>query len=205
MLAIIFAGGKAKRMQGANKPVIKLYGKELISYVIDAIEESKKVSEILIALRRENRELVLFIERKKFRKKAKITFTSGRGYVHDLKELAQSIKEKAIVLPCDMPFLRGSIIDSLIERYEKSGKRAACVYLPLKVFKELDTKPSISFTNIAPCSINFIDFSDLNAEEDKIIVDFRELAFNINTAEDLERAEKEIEKLKRLDYLNLFK
>jgi len=187
--ALIMAGGKAERMKFRNKPLLKFHGREMISHIIDALEKCSEIKKIHAAVRKDNRELIDFLKKRK----AEIIFTSGKGYVEDLREIRSRAKlGKTIILPCDIPLVNEKIIKKLVKEYRMRKKPALAVYLPLKMFKKLGIEPAMVMGNLVPSGVNFADFDDLNAEEEKIAVSFKELAFNINTMKGLKAAESYI-------------
>jgi len=197
MHALIMAGGKGKRIGFRSKPLMKFLGKEMISYVLEALEKCGDIREVYVAARKDDVKLIDFLNVNK-KKNLKVITTEGRSYVKDIKEIAEKHGKKlgkAIILSCDTPLVNKKIIQQLIKEYKLKSKPAASIYIPLKIFNKLKIKPTMIFENmdnkvsLVPAGINFLDFTNLNASEEKIIVNSKELAFNINTAKELKKAE----------------
>lgn len=116
--AIILAGGRARRMYGQDKGLIKLNKKPLIQYVIDVIKH--QVKEVLINA---NRNLVQY---QVFSKQAVIVDDMA-DFQGPLAGFAAGLKvaktQYLLVLPCDCPMIHKELIPSLINAlYEKNGE-----------------------------------------------------------------------------------
>ena len=80
--ALIMAGGKGSRMDfKSEKPLIMINNKPMIQYVIDALNESKKVNDIIVATSKNTPETDKFLKEIGI----KTFVTPGEDYVHDLR------------------------------------------------------------------------------------------------------------------------
>ncbi len=99
-VAVIMAGGKGSRFGGPEKPLAKICGRPMISWV--AYKAEKVSRNIILAVSGRTRDLcrlftydhhVICIE------------TSGNGYVEDLALLLRILQKPVLVLPADTPLI----------------------------------------------------------------------------------------------------
>jgi len=112
--AVILAGGKGNRIRG-NKPLMKLRGSILISYVL---EVASKVSD----------EVVVVVDRDRVKRfeallpedvNVAMDIASGGGPLIGVYSGLKHIRsEYAVALPCDSPFIKKEVLRYLISRAE---------------------------------------------------------------------------------------
>jgi adenosylcobinamide-phosphate guanylyltransferase len=185
--ALLMAGGRGRRIGVLEKPLLKLKGKYLIDYVLDALKGCNKIQNIYAATSENTKKTDRILKRRGI----KTVITPGKGYVSDmvfaLKVLGLG---KTLVMSSDLPFVSSSTINWIIREYERLGKPSMTLLVPVKIFDSLNLKPSMKIGENAPVGINIVDGKDLNGQEAKLISDKEELAFNINTRKDLEIAKR---------------
>lgn len=173
-MIIILAGGKSSRM-GKEKPVLKIAGKEMLLRVY---EQAEKVDEVLIALSKNTPKT------REFCLKERVPFmeTSGRGYVHDIRELLREFGP-FISVSVDLPFIKASDFAIMMEEFKRREVSLTGV-LPLSVVPE-DLKPVV-YRGYAIVGLNAV------AEDGEEFFELSNplLALNVNTPEDLEKAER---------------
>ena len=194
MDAIVMAGGLGKRLGMGEKPCIEVLGKPLISYVVDALEDAEKIDRIFVAVSPStpNTETVVS---KYYGDRVKVIRTAGGNYVGDMVYAVESagIVEPVLVIMSDLPLIRPELIDSIISEYEKCGKPAMSVHVPIDVCKSLGVRPDTVFNRngnlIVPTGINVLDGKDIHKEQEdfNLILEIPELALNINTVDDLKQ------------------
>ncbi|SHO56186.1 molybdenum cofactor guanylyltransferase MobA [Vibrio quintilis] len=112
---VILAGGRASRMGGQDKGLIRYQGKALIRHVLDAI--SPTASRILICANRNTDEYAQF---------APVIQDQITGYAGPLAglhaALLSSTTEWTGILPCDGPFVNHTIIERFNQAADASGK-----------------------------------------------------------------------------------
>lgn len=188
--AIILAGGKGRRMQAANKGLVKLGDKPLIGHVIERIK--KQVAHIIISAN------------------ADIPQYASFGYPvisDDLSEfqgplagihsaLKATTTRYAIIMPCDSPFIPEDFVVRMAQGYQASKAEVSIVNdgertQPLFMFLETSQKSALEktlkqgtrkvYSWLKSMKSSEIDFSD------------RPRAFiNINTPEELVVAGKNL-------------
>lgn len=194
--ALIMAGGKGTRMDlDYEKPMIKVNGRPMISYVIEALIESEFIDKILVAVSDNTPYTSEYA--KKF--PVRVIHTDGEGYIEDLASILSNRKyveedEVIMTIVADLPFITGEQIDDVLDNYYKRGKPAMCVSVPASLFKKYRITPTLVYKGLVPTGVNLLLAN--NEEQDQSIYESHnvELAFNINTLNDLNLSEHYIKK-----------
>ena len=195
--ALIMAGGKSKRMELAiEKPLLPFLGRPLIEWVVEAVRSSEKVSEFYIV----TSENALETEKKCLKDGLKIIRTDGKDYHDDLKQaiLKAKLHCPVLTIPADLPALTGRFLDRIISIYEKNGKDALAVFVPLEKREELelsvDSTDEFEGVFYAVSGVNIINGAKILVEgkldTGALITGEIEVLLNINTLKDLAIAEK---------------
>lgn len=194
MDAIIMAGGLGSRLGMGEKPYVKLLDKPLIDYVIKALQDSKGIDEIYVAVSPNVSKTETHI-RQRYNNTVKIIMTGGGNYVGDMifavKEA--NINEPVMVIMADLPLLNGDHIDYVINEYKNCNKPAMSVFSPLNICKTLSLRPDTVFNwngeLIVPCGVNIIDGKNIEQEQEyeSLLTQEPAFAININHAEDLQK------------------
>jgi len=177
MKAIVMAGGKGSRMKlQTEKPLIKIRGKELISHVINSLQNSRYVDSIIAVTSPFTAETEEWLRTNRIR----FLRSSGKGYVDDMRWAIATleIREPVIVCSSDVIFLDYYVVDEIIELYNKSEF------------------PALTVCRLKDCGIEHLGFNildggkmDREQKEVVVILDDRRLV-NVNTIEDLKKAEE---------------
>ncbi|MFQ5711236.1 MAG: NTP transferase domain-containing protein [Candidatus Geothermarchaeales archaeon] len=204
LTALVMAGGRCERMRHREeKPLIRVGGKAMIEYVIEALIGASRVDDIIVAVSSHTKKTAE--KMKEF--PVKVVETPGRGYVPDIQYAAKKLGlGKFLTMSADLPLVDGELIDRIIEHYERCGKPALSVVTPTPVFERLKLKPKYAFEAkgkiVTPIGINIIDGGKIDEpeiEEEILILEHEELALGVNTVEDLGLVEQKLsEKSKRL-------
>ncbi|MGD0994551.1 MAG: NTP transferase domain-containing protein [Candidatus Bathyarchaeia archaeon] len=194
--ALVMAGGKGTRMQIAKeKPLIKLCGKPVIEYVLEALKSAKKIDSIVVAVSGCTPKTAKFLSQFP----VKVAETPGVDYVSDMGYAAQNLKLGVfLAIAADLPLVTGEVLDAIVERYERCGKPALTVAVPLETKTKLGMCIEYSFKmddrDVVPVGINVIDghkrYGDEWLDQDIFLLDLNELAVNINTIQELHLAER---------------
>lgn len=200
--ALIMAGGKGRRIGSKiEKPLLPFLGKPLIERVIKAARSTKNISEIYIVIS----DFTPQTEKRCLKNGLKILKTDGKGYHNDLKQAI--IKEKlnfpVLTMPADLPALTGRFLDKIIDIFERKGKNALAVFVPLESRETLglsvSSKDEFEGTLYAVSGVNIINgkkiLNEGKIETAAVITDEMEVLFNINTKSDLYIAEKKLKKI----------
>ena len=201
--ALIMAGGKGKRFHSKiEKPLARFLGKPLINWVIDAVKSANRISDVYVVTSPNTLET----EKKCLKEGLKVIRTDGKDYHHDLKQavIKSQLNCPVLTVSSDLPALTGVFLDQIILAYEKIGKPALTVLVPIEECKKIGLSTASTYTYkgafYAVSGINIIDGSKIFEEEleqEVIISDNIEAALNINSLEDLRNAEKYLESVKK--------
>jgi adenosylcobinamide-phosphate guanylyltransferase len=198
--ALVMAGGKGTRMRLAEeKPLIKVCGKPVIEYVIEALRCAKKIDSIVVAVTSCTPKTAQFLHQFP----VKIIETPGKDYVSDMGYASQNLKLGVfLAIAADLPLVTGHALDAIIDRYERCAKPALTVAVSFETKTKLGMSVEYSFKmddkNVVPVGINVIDgqkrYGDEWLDQDIFLLDLEELAVNINTIQELQLAERLLSK-----------
>jgi adenosylcobinamide-phosphate guanylyltransferase len=195
IVALIMAGGKGTRFGGdTEKPMAIFNGKPLIRRVIEAAKESKRITEVYVAVTAYSPKTAQ--EAKKA--SVKLIETDGQGYHADVQQAVQdaNIKCPVLIVSADLPLLSGMFLDEIIEEYEESGKPALTVMIPEEALVECGLSSVSPYEHegrmYAVSGINIIDGRLILEEQEQEVVATRrpEAVFTVNSVKDLEAAKK---------------
>lgn len=198
------AGGKGTRIGlSVEKPLLLFLGKPLIEWVVDAVKSAGKVSDFYVVTSGN----ALETERKCLRDGLKVIRTDGKGYHDDLRQavLEAKLQGPVLTIPADLPAVTGRFLDRVVTAYEKCGKDALAVFVPIETREALEL--SVSSTDehkgvwYAVSGVNIIKGARIQDEGKidtaAIITEEVEVLLNINTLGDLAIAEKIMRELKK--------
>ena len=192
--AILMAGGMGTRLEvPVEKPLFKLHDKPLIKYVIDNLNGSKLIDEIIIAVSPNTCETTEYL--KSLNGDFKILDTSGEDYLKDLSYILdyfgkRSKSDTLLFINADLPFISTDTIDYVLDYYFTCGKDALSVLVPVEVFENLGLNYSYEFNGCVPSGLNVLRSENIIQDETQLVLKKVELALNINTIPDSEIAEK---------------
>lgn len=195
--ALVMAGGKGTRMKlPVEKPLINVCGKPSILYVLAALKEAKQIDRIIVATTNMTPKTTALV------KELGVEFiqTPGQDYVSDMGYTVQTLKLGVFLgISADLPLVKGEMIDEIASRYAVAGKPALTVAVPIEVKTKLGMGVDYSFKtddghDVVPVGINVIDgskrYGDEWLDQDIFVLNYEELAVNINTVQELALAEQ---------------
>jgi len=198
--ALVMAGGKGTRMKiKEEKPLVQVCGKPVILFVLEALKGSKKIDRIIVATTISTPNTAILMSQYG----VEVIETPGKDYVSDMGWVVQKLKLGVfLAIAADLPLVKAETIDSIVERYERCGKPALTVAVPLQTKVKLGMCIEYSFEEkgqiVVPVGINVIDgskrYGDEWLDQDIYLVNYQELAININTVKELKLAEKILSK-----------
>ncbi|MGE5533866.1 MAG: NTP transferase domain-containing protein, partial [Bacillota bacterium] len=159
VVALVMAGGKGIRLKLAQeKPLIEVCGKPVIQYVLSALKDAKKIDRIIVATTKYTPKTTILMRRLK----VEVIETPGKDYVSDMGYVVQALKLGVfLAIAADLPLVRGEMIDAVVDRYERCGKPALTVAVPLETKAKLGMCIEYSFKldnkDVVPVGINVID------------------------------------------------
>ncbi len=196
VVALVMAGGKGTRMKLVEeKPLIKVCGKPVIEYVLAALKDARKIDSIIVATSSCTPKTTKLMKKLG----VKVVETPGKDYVSDMGYTVQALKLGVfLAIAADLPLVKSEMIDAILERYERCGKPALTVAVPLRTKAKLGMCIEYSFKaddkDVVPVGINVIDghkrYGDEWLDQDIFLLNQDELAVNINTVQELKLAER---------------
>ncbi|WP_296880805.1 NTP transferase domain-containing protein [uncultured Methanobrevibacter sp.] len=192
--AILMAGGRGTRLKvPCEKPLFKLHDKPLIKYVIENVNQSKLIDQLVIAVSPNTRETIDYL--KSLDDDFQILDTSGDDYLTDLSYILDYFEKKSaddilLFINADLPFISTETIDFVLNHYLNSDKDALSILVPVGIFENLGLEYSYEFDGNVPSGLNVLRSINIVQDEEQLVIPKVELALNINTIPDSEVAEK---------------
>ena len=194
--ALVMAGGRGTRMKlPEEKPLIEVCGKPVIEYVLSALKDAKKIDRIIVATTSATPKTTLLMQQHNI----EVIQTPGKDYVSDMGYTVQTLKLGIfLAIAADLPLVKPEMLDTIIAYYERSGKPALTVAVPLATKVQLGMCVDYSFVEqgqkLVPVGINVIDgskrYGDEWLDQDICILNHQELTININTTQELQIAQR---------------
>lgn len=205
MIAAIMCGGKGSRMVQSSfteKPMILFRGKPMIEYVLDAIVGSGKFSSIFAVTSYHTSRTTIYLQRHPYCMDGNVELisTTGINYSEDLCQLIDLLpSSQVLIVPSDIPLLSIEMVNEIVKHWNH-GNHFVSIVLEKDFVTKLGLTPSvvIRFNGVEYChsGISILDTSQLSigseTAESYIILNRKEIAFNINTKNDLEALSFEI-------------
>ncbi|MEM1589415.1 MAG: NTP transferase domain-containing protein [Candidatus Bathyarchaeia archaeon] len=194
--ALIMAGGKGKRFgPDIEKPLALFMGKPLITWVVEAVRSSSKISNFYIVTSPNTPKT----EEKCLREGVNIIRTDGKGYHEDLKQaiVENKLYHPVLTVSSDLPALTGSFLDKVLSIYEQCEKPALTVLVPVERFKEVGLSAyslqNYKGVDYVVSGVNVLDGARIfegEMDQEILILEDIEAAININSYDDLKAAER---------------
>lgn len=198
------AGGKGERMkQKTEKPLIKILGKPMILWVIEAVQAAEKVSEVYVAVTDQTPKTFEFVSKIP----VNVIKTDGKGYHEDLQQaiLAANLSFPVLTISADLPLLTGEFLNQVISRYWEAGNPALVVLVSVEACRKYGVEPTSLYPfkgkSYAVAGVNVVDGRKIlegMQEQEVLISDRVEVAVNVNTELDLEVAERYLQEKSRM-------
>jgi len=194
--ALVMAGGKGSRLRMGEKPLVKLFGRPLIDYVVSALLDSS-ADRIFVAVTKN----VPMTEGWARERELAVVDTSGKGFVADMVEAVEKagVIQPILIIMADLPLITPDLIDEIMETYEERSEPALSTHTPLNLHGRLGRRPDSLFNYrgqlIVPSGINILDGANIREEQEDyhLIMERIELAVNVNVVEDLKLCESIIQ------------
>ncbi len=201
--ALVMAGGKGTRMTlSVEKPLLLVGGTPVIDFVLDALKNAKSVKSVVVAVSRHTPETARHLRKLG----VSVVETPGLEYVSDMGYAVKALgMQTVLTVAADLPLLTAEVVDDVLERYFSCGKSALAVAVPLETKEKLGMSIGYAFqhgdTQVVPAGINVNDGSKIDEpelEQEIYVLDKMEVAVNINTVAELEKAQEELAKRLRM-------
>lgn len=188
--ALVMAGGKGTRMSlSEEKPLLRVGGKPVIEHVLAALKNAKKVNSIVVAVSDYTPKTARLMPQFP----VSVIKTPGKEYVSDMRYAVKSLNlHSVLAIGADLPLITGEVVDTIVENYERCGKPALSVVVPMETKEKLGLGGEYAFKvgnmRVVPAGINVIDGRRIDEEEldeEICLLDRKEVAVNINTVQEL--------------------
>jgi len=194
------AGGRATRFDFTKvktkvreKALLKLGSKYFIEHILEAARSAINIDQIYVAVSPFTPKTRDFLM--KIPERVEICDTPGNGYHEDLVSAVKHLKLGVVLTTgTDIPLIRNTQLDHIINQYWACKKPALAVMSPLPQFQKQGLSATMILhypeykENVVPLGINVIDGNLIDYPElDQAIYVIEEdetLLFNINTIED---------------------
>ena len=191
MHALIMAGGLGSRLERGEKPLILVRGKPMITYVIDAFAAAGIVPVVAVSPKTPMTINWCRAQGIEFCK------TEGKGYVEDMIDAVQALDDRQPLFVCvaDIPCITPKIIQHIADSYFITGKDACSVWVPATLVRSchggMPYREHICGIEACPVGINILrgDLIEQPQEELQVLLNEPCLSLNVNTPDDLARAE----------------
>jgi adenosylcobinamide-phosphate guanylyltransferase len=188
------AGGKGTRMSlSEEKPLLRVGGKPVIEYILTALKNAKKVNSIIVAVSDYTPKTATLM----LQFPVSVIKTPGEEYVSDMRYAVKSLNLRSVLaIGADLPLITGEVVDAIVDCYERCGKPALSVVVPMETKEKLGLGGEYAFKvgnmHVVPAGINVIDgrrIDEKELNEEICLLDRKEVAVNINTVQELRIAE----------------
>ena len=191
MYALIMAGGAGSRLNLGEKPLIQICRRPLISYVIDAFLGAG--CEPVVAASFQTPMTLNWCRAHGI----EFCNTDGAGYVEDMVSAVGMLEEKSplFVSASDLPCITPDIIHTITDAYRSGRKDACSVWVPATLVTSsrdgMSYREEIQGITACPAGVNILRGSLIAQPQDELqlLLEEPRLTLNVNTTEDLARAE----------------
>jgi adenosylcobinamide-phosphate guanylyltransferase len=162
----------------------------MIKSIIQALYGVEKIDSIIVATTKYTPKTEEYIKNEDI----KIIRTPGEGYVSDLRFIISKFNSNEVLLTitADLPLIKSSTLDYVIDKYENCGKDALCVAVHPELFRRYNLKPSWQLKSIIPSGLNILRSINMQQDEEVLLINEMELALNINSQDDIKFLEEHL-------------
>ncbi len=192
MLALILAGGGGSRLGMGEKPLVNVLGVPMLERVIRAFEGAGL--EVVVALTSRTPFTANWCRAHRIDH----LLTSGLGYVEDIVEAVGMLEERGPLFTSvsDLPCISPRIVRRIREVYSEREERALSTWVPCELILEAGCVPRhvelVDGIHAGAAGINILLGEKISHQQEEFRFLLREpaLAYNVNTREERENAER---------------
>lgn len=189
------AGGRGRRMLSKEeKPMMKVKGRPLVSYVLEAVRDSGCFDAIIALVSSSTPKTAHFLAGEG----VQVSNSSGTDYVKDLSGVLDLVKPNSVfITPSDLPLLEGSTVRDIVSMSERCRKPCFSVVVNKALVDRLGVSTEYCFEHggktVCYTGVSVIDSSQISGydaiDEEILLMDEPQLALNVNTIHELGLAE----------------
>jgi len=188
--ALVMAGGKGTRMTGSEeKPLLRVRGKPMIDYVLDALKNSAEIDRIIVAISKHTPKTARRAKELSF----EVFETPGLDFVSDMRCVIKDLRlGDVLIISADLPLVSCEFIEYILRRYKQCGKPCLSVMTTGESYRKIGARWDLGRSHPIPTGINVIDgerIDEPELEQENFITTAIDVAVNVNTLEDLQKAE----------------
>jgi len=188
--ALVMAGGRGTRMRGSEeKLLLKVRDKPMIDYVLDALKSARGIDRIIVAISKHTPNTARRVRELSF----EVFETPGIDFVSDMRSVIKDLGlGDVLIISADLPLVSSEFIEDILRRYEQCGKPCLSVMTTEESYRKTRPKEDLERSQLIPTGINVIDgerIDEPKLEQENFITTAIDIAVNVNTPEDLQKAE----------------
>ncbi|MFQ5920563.1 MAG: NTP transferase domain-containing protein, partial [Nitrososphaerales archaeon] len=163
-MAIIMAGGRGRRMlSGEEKPMLRVRGKPMVGYVLEALRNSGCFERIIALVSSNTPRTANFLAKEG----VTVSNSSGRNYVKDLNDiLLLASPKKVLITPSDLPLLDSNAVRSIAGRFERCSKPCLSVVVSKAMVERMGVSSEYCFEHdgkmVCNTGVSVIDSSQVS-------------------------------------------
>jgi len=190
------AGGMGRRMlSNEEKPMLSVKNKPMVSYVLDALKNSKCFDKIIGLVSKNTPRTAHFLASNN----VQVVIGSGTDYVKDLNRALELVRpNKVFTISSDLPLMNSEMVKNIVNAFDGCKKPCLTVVVSRTLLEEIgvSTDYSLEYCGNIVChsGVSIIDSAKVSGyasiDEELLIMDKPQLALNVNTMHELKLAEK---------------
>lgn len=184
-----------------EKPLVHVLGKRMVDRAIATVKELADVENVYISTSHWAPRTEAYLQDKGL----ELVRTAGRGYVEDLHDIMSIIEQDdVLIMPADMPLVRASSLERIIEEYHRLGQPSLTVTIDPSVVRSLGLEVThtemMDGREVTFCGVSVLDRKEMLKDDyiagSYIFMSGEEFVVNVNTPRDLDVAETLLKKRK---------
>lgn len=175
--------------------MISALGRPLIDYVLQALRDSREVSEIIVSVTGSTPLTESHVRSRGYQSIS----TPGMGHDADLHHVLSLISTPYVLtVAANLPLLRSESIDDVVSAFYRSKKSSMVVGVPIDEFQEVIIEPTMVMdmngVKAMPCGISIIDrnlrLNNSYLDASYLVSDLEDFAIDVNNIGQLKQAER---------------
>jgi len=161
----------------------------MIDYVLDALKNSAEIDRIIVAISKHTPKTARRAKELSF----EVFETPGLDFVSDMRCVIKDLRlGDVLIISADLPLVSCEFIEYILRRYKQCGKPCLSVMTTGESYRKIGARWDLGRSHPIPTGINVIDgerIDEPELEQENFITTAIDVAVNVNTLEDLQKAE----------------